>query len=71
VIVKLLLYIIFSYLFSYLVKSNLMDFYLNEVDKLNGLIYINWKFKVCCRLIHTFGRRGRNLQSTRCVLGGK
>ena len=25
----------------------------------------------CCRLIHTFGRRGRNLQSTRCVLGGK
>jgi hypothetical protein len=40
---------------------------------------VSWEYKVlspvveqkCCRLIHTFGRRGRNLQSTRCVLGGK
>ena len=29
------------------------------------------KKRTCCRLSHTWGERGRNLQATRCVLGGK
>jgi hypothetical protein len=37
----------------------------------NKKIYPRQRRQKCCRLIHTFGRRGRNLQSTRCVLGGK
>ena len=37
----------------------------------NRKIYPRQRRQKCCRLIHTFGRRGRNLQSTRCVLGGK
>jgi hypothetical protein len=60
------------------------DQYVREYNSLNPPVqrqitlyqFCGLKFRskprpCCCRLIHTFGRRGRNLQSTRCVLGGK